>query len=191
MKKIVILAIGIVAIVCNQAMAQEAGKFSVIGKLGYFSPADSDLKDDFGSGVCFSGGGKYTMSPQLAIVGAVDYWKGDKTIDGVDVTVKIMPLTVGVVYNLPVQGTAGVTPYIGGGLGNYSCEITADCSGISANESTSAIGFYILGGVDCPVSPTVSINAEAKFASAKSSDSYWDDMKLGGLTIGGGVAISF
>ena len=198
MKKIIgILAIGMAVLAFNQAIAQDTGKVSGIGMLGYFMPADSTVDDRCGGGVAFGGGVRYAYSPQISIVGALEYWKGDgeTTIPGVgtgtgslstkaDYSLTIMPITVSVIYNIPVQNSA-FAPYVGGGLGNYSAKSETG----SKSESKSAIGFHILGGCAYPVSPVVDIIATAKYASAKISD--WNDMKVGGLTITGGVVYSF
>ncbi|MDI6752340.1 MAG: outer membrane beta-barrel protein [bacterium] len=192
-KSIGILAIGIMALASTQALAKDASKVSAIGVVGYYMPAEKSVADLYGKGIAFGGGLSYEYSPQISIVGAVDYWKGSKektatvgtTTVKTDHSLRIMPITCNVIYNIPVQKSA-FAPYVGGGIGYYSAE---DKKG-SVSKSKGAVGFQVLGGCTYPVSSNLSIAAVTRYsvATVKFDDG---DKKVGGLTIGGGVAYSF
>ncbi|MEK9148965.1 MAG: outer membrane beta-barrel protein [Candidatus Desantisbacteria bacterium] len=190
-KSIGILAIGIMALASTQALAEDASKVSAIGVLGYYMPAEKSVDDLYGGGIAFGGGVNYAYSPQISIIGVVDYWKGSKEVVGsptvkTDYSLRIMPVTCSVIYNIPVQKSA-FAPYIGGGIGYYSAESKAG----SKSASKGAVGFQVLGGCNYSVSPNILITCVTRYSIATVDFESGKDTKIGGLTIGGGVVYSF
>ncbi|MEW6006993.1 MAG: OmpW family outer membrane protein [bacterium] len=164
---------------------------------GYFSPSDSDVDEIWdGGGITISAGiGGKSPESQFSTLLAIDYWKKETTLVAydyyyhptyIDFSLRIIPITFSVIYNIPNEG--GFTPYFGGGFGYYMAKLEAKASGYSESESESSWGFHLLGGLEFPVSPNTSINVEAKYASAEIDD--WD-MQAGGLTVCGGLAFSY
>ena len=198
-KSIGILAIGVMALASTAVLAKDESKVSAVGLLGYYMPAEKSVKDLYGSGIVYGGGVSYAYSEQICIVGALDYWKGSGEIAAVtgtssgtwtytpktDCSLSIMPITCNVIYNIPVQKSA-FAPYVGGGIGYYLAKSEVG----SKNESKGAVGFQVLGGCLYPVSPNLSIAAVTRYSVA-TVDFGGGDTKIGGLTIGGGVAYSF
>jgi len=192
MKKMIMFSLVMVMVIisCDKAIAYDedkwsAGKYLVIGKMGYFMPADKSVKDVYGSGIGFSIGGGYVTDIDISIGGVLDYWKKSYTKNSVTYGLEIMSISSNILAILPGHNKKGFVPYIGAGIGGYSAKMETG-SMIEKESSDLALGFHILGGFDYSVLPKLSLNAEAKYASAKTLD-----MKVGGLTIGGGLLYSF
>ncbi len=202
MKKLAI--IGIIVGMASLSFAQE---IKLGGNLGYFMAGDSKVKDTYGkSGIILGGLVRYSVAPQIDVVGGIDYyklsetgkypsWTGTSTGTSTTVELKpymrVIPITVSCLYNIPIQ--PNILGYVGGGIGMYMAKrnapsttgATMTTTSSLKEESKSPFGFQVLGGFDYLVSPNISINAQVKYAYAKVKD--WADTNVGGISITAGV----
>ncbi|MEW6619879.1 MAG: hypothetical protein AB1422_11185 [bacterium] len=206
-------------------------KITLMGETGYFIPTDDKIKDIYGKGIIFSGGAKYNIPPNLSIGIALDYWdkSGDvrkieemtrkideivkefqdnypmaeiKVVTG-ETTMRIIPVIVTVIYNIPIRGIRKSLFYFGGGPSWYMAKKKIDNTTISAiedkvvaseiilgkDESKNIFGFHTLMGTNYFLSRRFSVTLEAKYSYTKKVSNW--DMKLGGLALAGGFNYTF
>ncbi|MBN2134388.1 MAG: hypothetical protein JW737_01530, partial [Acidobacteria bacterium] len=132
-----------------------------------------------------------------------------------DIQLTIVPIEVGLRINpigrshevgqFNAKTKNAIIPYVGGGVGLYIYDYIEfgdyidfynDYIVYAEFESTDvAVGFFVVGGLEIPIGPDMSLLAEYKKSWVKCglSDSFegFDDFDLGGQTISLGVTMSF
>ena len=89
---------------------------------------------------------------------------------------RLYPLEIGPVFRLKLEK---VTPYVGGGIGYYIFDSDAD---LVVDDD---FGFYLMGGLEVPVSDQLSFFAEARYTNVESEGS------TSGIRAGpGGIVVS-
>lgn len=131
-------------------------------KGGLVSPEDYDATFTLGGLVDF------VVTPQFSIDAGIDFWPSSYEEYNIESDVTDIALYGTAKYVLPLQG-APIKIFLGGGLGIhiFSWETTVDYGyGYSESEegSDTEIGFHFSGGIEKPISPTMSLFGELKFA---------------------------
>ena len=118
-----------------------------------------------------------------------------------------MPIMVNATYFFNTADSK-IKPYIDGGLGLFNSKIKGDSeerlwdsrTGVyywidsaSGYDSANSVGFRFSGGIECQVSPMVSINGDLRYQilSIDFGDDYSEDFDANGLIIGAGVNLLF
>jgi opacity protein-like surface antigen len=179
----VLAAFALVA--ASPARAQGAGAPSspayLLARLGAFVPQHSDL-DQFRSGFDGELGVGYRFNPNLALEGALGYYKSSTpdvtlfdpgsglTFTG-NATLSVVPLTATMRAILPVDR---VELSVLGGFGLYfaTMEATASVPGIgsaSQSYSDSPLGVHLGTGASVLLTPSASLGAELRYVWARAT----------------------
>ena len=161
------------------------------------------FSDIYGTAVMFGGSFGRVISPNLKIESGVSYLSksgnpytasfGDADITDASAHTSSLEVDVGAYFMVP---TEKVTFYAGGGLTHIGfgeeLSLSGTIGGQHFNEDISVSeggwGFMLAGGVEMPVSPTVSVFGQVSYKSAKILDG---QVQVGGTNIGGGLRLGF
>lgn len=157
------------------------------GGLGYFLPSDKEVKDKFDKNAINLGGFvACPIQPAIDVVFAVDYYKLSKTekigspTTDVKGSLRVIPITLSAIYNIPIQ--ANLSGYVGAGLGLFMAKTTIEIGTLKDSESKSPLGFVLEGGINYMITPNFSVSPLIRYTYAKVKD--WEDKNIGGVTIG-------
>ncbi len=141
-----------------------------------------DVYDSPGTVISFDFG--YRVVKQVEIFAHTDYFKkdGKLTLTEEDTTLKLIPIEFGVRYLFNVGKTGRIVPYIGLGGGFYSIKET----NVIGDFNESKAGFLLEGGIKFYIVKSFFLDLKLKDVILK-----YEDTKLGGSVVLGGIGISF
>lgn len=143
-----------------------------------FSPSESEMEESVAISLFYTS----KINAEWGVMGTLDISNSDIE-DSDDVTITIWAGTINGIYYL-ADDLSKVIPYVGAGIGIYNAWIDNSID----DDTDMAFGFQALGGVSYMISEKFSVDGEARYVVAESSDY---DVDLGGLFLGGGVSWYF
>ena len=193
------------------------GAFQPEGDSKYWQDVERDFTgeiDDF-ENVIFGGEYLLNLSPNAGLLFSGSFYEGDSTqsyrgfVDNFgdrirhDTTLDIATATVGVVFHFAPQ--APISPYIGAGGGAYFWNLAEEGDfidfGPNPDEIFSArlesdgvaFGYYLLAGLEAPISDHISLFGEGRWTQAEDELSSGDlegfgDIDLSGLQFAVGIS---
>lgn len=199
-----LLIVSLVALALGAYAAAEPAGVSVGGFLSYW---DADDADDPALGLGAKGG--FEVMPNVVAEARVSMYQFESKEEGDKMTLDVMPLEVGAVYQLPLADTISV--FAGGGVGYYVTSLDADLDieddlpgAVDFDaESDNAFGYYLIGGGSFQLAENISIFADLKYTFLEVDVTLEADIvgmghvkesdtaNLDGLAIEGGAAIKF
>lgn len=141
-----------------------------------------DVYDSSGTVISFDFG--YRVAKQIEVFAHTDYFKkdGKLTLTKEDTTLKLIPIEFGARYLFKVGKNGKIVPYLGLGGGFYSIKET----NVIGDFSESKAGFLFEGGIKFYIVKSFFIDVKLKDVILK-----YEDTKLGGSLLLGGIGISF
>jgi opacity protein-like surface antigen len=165
--------------------SEERKKFTVLVRLGYFSPTEQIFKDVYGSSFSYGGEVRATLWKGISIFFGVSVLsnKGKMTLLEEETKLTIVPIELGVLYKFSIKT---INPYIGAGLGYHILSEESFLGKVTDNK----LGFFGQAGVAINMMKAfvIDLNAKYNFCNAKPGEI---EENIGGISIGLGVGYSF
>jgi opacity protein-like surface antigen len=169
--------------------AQEPDSLAVI-HVGKFKSSDSTFESIYGNGLVF-GGEVRAAGPRLA-AGQLMFWaegssrrrSGQLSFTGEPTKVRVNAIEAGLLHRL---GRGRVSPYLGGCLGYYMFSETNEPIGKAAQGK---IGYCGVAGASIAATRRIAIDVRVKYSVSSMQPADFP-IKIGGLTVGGGVGVRF
>jgi len=188
MKKITLVSVVLLGlIVLSQAASAEwPNNIYIGGGLGYFSPSNTDITDNFDAGVC-----PYIVGEFLDVFGngigfksSLGYYSAsNKNFN--DNRLTIVPYNLSVIYSFNPKEM--LSYYIGAGIANYSI-YDQDSDNIYLKTGLN-LGYHISAGVDYKLSDTLKANVEVIDNFVKfTKKGYMENTDMGSYMISVGLA---
>jgi len=152
----------------------ESGKFGLGVRGGLYKSTDADSYKVYGGVQA-----RWRVFPAMSLEGTFDYRSSESYPDNTKVT--SYPILASALFYL-IPG-AKISPYLLGGLGWYYSKIE-DSSGSS---TTNKPGIHLGGGLDIPLSPDISFNADLRYYFLDYNDQKLRDLKTNGFIISAGI----
>ncbi|HEV8241423.1 MAG TPA: hypothetical protein VGS57_18820 [Thermoanaerobaculia bacterium] len=204
----------------EQSVRLRLGLFTPDGDSNFFDDNATDFTGDVKDFEDVDGGIDYVIGLQrnFGLMLSADYFEGQQDQSyrnftdnrgnriSHTTTLEITPVTVGLVVKLAPE-QAPVVPYVGGGGGIYAWRYRESGDFIDFNGATlpvftdtledtgAALGYYVLAGLEVPISPYFSFFAEGRWD--KADDELGGDfdglgkLDLSGRRVMGGLAWRF
>jgi opacity protein-like surface antigen len=174
-KKILVLtAVVLTLFMVPLTVYADGGKVGIGARGGIYKSSDSE-------GLKFYGGvqARWKVFPALSVEGSLDYrvqesYPGNKKISS-------FPLLVSALF-YPIPD-ARYSPYLLGGLGWYYSKVEDD----TGSNTTHTPGLHVGAGLDIPLSPEVTFNADFRYYFLNYSDQKVKDLKTNGYIISVGL----
>ena len=166
MKKITLFVSLIISCVTAfPTVVNAIGLEGVGGKLAIVLPEDP-MGTSIGLGVVGDLGTVVPKVPQLKVEPSVEYWGDSYEVLGLETSWKSISFNGTAKYHFPIGGK--ISPYAGGGLAltisRSSWESKWAWVGTSGSDTKLDIGLHLVGGADMPLSPSMKVTAELKYA---------------------------
>jgi len=167
------------------SLNKERKKFTVLVRLGYFSPSEQIFKDVYGSSISYGGEVIARLWKGIHIFFGVSVLsnKGKMTLMEEETKISIMPLELGVLYKFSIKK---INPYIGAGLGYHILSEESFLGKVTDNK----LGFFGQAGlaINMMKALVIDLNAKYNFCNAQPGEL---EENIGGIRIGLGIGYSF
>jgi len=152
----------------------EAGKFGIGARAGFYKSSDAD------GGKLYGGiQARWRVFPALSVEGSLDY-RGREDYPGNKKITSYPLLATALFYPIP---EAKYSPYLLAGLGWYYSKVE-DPSGSNTDHTP---GLHVGAGLDIPLSPEITFNADFRYYFLNYSDQRVKDLKTNGYIISVGM----
>jgi opacity protein-like surface antigen len=204
----------------DQSVRMRLGLFTPDGKSDFFDDTGRDFTGDVKDLEDVVGGLDYVFQVQrnVGIMLSADYYEGqqDQSYRNFEdnfghrishtTTFDVVPLTVGIKVDL-APPSSPIVPYVGAGGGLYTWRYEErgdfidfgtshrDVFSSTLEDDGAALGYFVMAGLEVPISPYFSVLAEARWDRA--DDELGGDFEdlgtidLGGRRVMGGLAWRF
>ncbi|MEW6184476.1 MAG: porin family protein [Thermodesulfobacteriota bacterium] len=174
-KKMLVLATVLITLFLLPLTLQaESGKFGLGARMGVYKSADADGHKLYGGAQA-----RWRIFPALSVEGSIDYRVQESYPDNKKIT-SYPILATALFYPIP---DAKYSPYLLGGLGWYYSKVE-DKTGSSTVHTP---GLHVGAGLDIPLSPEISFNADFRYYFLNYSDQKVKDLKTNGYIISAGL----
>jgi opacity protein-like surface antigen len=158
--------------------SQEGGKFGIGIRGGWYKAADAD------DGKIYGGiQARWKIFPALALEGLVDYHPEESFPDHRKIS--SYPVLVSALF-YPIPG-ARVSPYLLGGVGWYYSKVEDRFGSTWTND----FGAHFGGGLDIPLTPGITFNADIRYYFLNIDDQKVSDLKTDGYIVSAGLTFYF
>ena len=148
----------------------DSGKFGLGARGGLYKSTDADGSKLYGGIQA-----RWKLSPSLSFEGAFEYRPTESYPNNRKIT--SYPLLASALFHL--MPGAKFSPYLLGGLGWYYSKIE-DSTG---SNTTYTPGLHLGGGLDIPLNPDISFNADIRYYFLNYGDQKVSDLKTDGYII--------
>lgn len=152
----------------------DAGKFGIGARAGLYKSADAEGSKLYGGIQA-----RWRIFQALSVEGSIDY-RGKEDYPGNKKITSYPLLATVLFYPMP---DAKYSPYLLGGLGWYYSKVE-DASGSNTDHTP---GLHVGAGLDIPLSPEITFNADFRYYFLNYSDQRVKDLKTNGYIISAGV----